>query len=57
MLDVNILLHCYSQQFGTEMFCARSLEYFLDILEEGSLLVQIQHPRNTAVLHRVDNTA
>lgn len=50
MLDADILLHCYLQQSGAVMFCTGPQGYFFDILEEGSLLLQVQHPRNTPVL-------
>lgn len=50
MLDANILRHCYPQQSGTWMFSAGPQGYFLHTLQEGSLLVQVQHPRHTAAL-------
>lgn len=50
MLDANILRHCYPQQSGTWMFSAEPQGYFLHTLEEGLLLVQVEHPRHTAAL-------
>lgn len=50
MLGVNTLLNRYPLQPGTAMSCTGPWGYFLDVLEEGSLLLHIQHSRNTAAL-------
>lgn len=53
---LNILLHHYPQQSRTGMFCTGPQEYFLNLLEEGSPLAEVQHPRNTAVLFTLHYT-